>query len=109
MVLCLHATHWDVVALRRRARRSITDLFCTVIQLDLVGNSVVFIIAHGFLLSSVAQPGTRATHKVSLFVLIALLVILIGLQQLVYHRQFKGFAKHRHAKEEDSCDCSNEN
>ena len=51
MVLCLHATHWDVVALRRRARRSITDLFCTVIQLDLVGNSVVFIIAHGFLLS----------------------------------------------------------
>ena len=43
MVLCLHAAHWDVVALRRRARRSITDLFCTVIQLDLVGNSVVFL------------------------------------------------------------------
>ena len=59
MVLFLHATHWDVVALRRRARRSITDLFCTVIQLDLVGNSVVFIIAHGFLLSSVAQPAGR--------------------------------------------------
>ena len=67
MVLCLHATHWDVVALRRRARRSITDLFCTVIQLDLeslsehciVGNAMVLVIAHGFLLSSVAQPAAR--------------------------------------------------
>ena len=64
MVLCLHAKHWDVVALRRRARRSITDLFCTVIQLDLeilfehciVSNSVIFVIAQEFLLSSVAQP-----------------------------------------------------
>ena len=67
MVLSLHATHWDVVALKRRARRSIADLFCTVIQLDLrslfqhriVGNSVIFVIAHDFLLSSVAQPVGR--------------------------------------------------
>ena len=67
MVLCLHAKHWDVVALRRRARRGITDLFCPVIQLDLkslfehciVGNSVVFVIAHSFLRNSVAQPAGR--------------------------------------------------
>ena len=65
----------------------------------IVGNSEIVVIAHGFLLSSVAQPGTRATHKVSLFVLIALLVILIGLQQLVHDRQFSAFGKHRHAYE----------
>ena len=64
MVLSLHATRWDVVALKRRARRSIAELACTVIQLDLrspfqhriVGNSVIFVIAREFLLGSVAQP-----------------------------------------------------
>ena len=43
------------------------DLACTVIQLDLrslfqhriVGNSVIFVIAQDFLLSSVAQPVGR--------------------------------------------------
>ena len=74
MVLCLHATHWDVVALKRRARRSIADLFCTVIQLDLrslvqhriVCNSVIAVIAHSFLLNSVAQPAGRDHAKFTL-------------------------------------------
>ena len=67
MVLPLRATHWYVVALKRRARRSIADFFSTVIQLHfrtlvqrrIVCNSVIAVIAHSFLLNSVAQPVGR--------------------------------------------------
>ena len=68
-------------------------MLCTVGCTALAGNSKNVVIAHVLLLS------ISGTHRVSLFVLIGFLVVLISLQQLVYHRLFQEFAKHRYAYE----------